>query len=152
MTMPLWVRSALIEPVPAIESRKNGPLGVLLVEDDHLNQRVAWSMLQRLGHQVDVAEDGRGALDAVHRRRYDVVLMDVQMPVMDGLEATRQIRRDARLAQPYIVAVTAYTQKGDREDCLAAGMDEYLGKPFGLRELERVLTAGRVRVRVGAVS
>jgi len=133
------------EPQALEESRHSeGSMSILLVEDNLLNQRVALSMLRRLGHDADLAEDGRRALDAVSKQRYDVVLMDVQMPVMDGLEATRHIRETVEVKQqPYIIAVTAHTLQGDREDCLDAGMDEYLGKPFRLADLERVLQASR---------
>ncbi len=113
---------------------------VLIVEDNPVNQRVAETMLLRGGYQVTIAANGREALNAVQREVFDLVLMDIQMPEMDGLEATRQIRLldriDGRLP---IVAMTAHAMKGDRERCLEAGMDHYLSKPFHKRELLEVV-------------
>ncbi|MCA9716831.1 MAG: response regulator, partial [Myxococcales bacterium] len=115
-------------------------LRVLLAEDNGVNQRVAQLSLQRLGVRADAVANGQEAVTAVRERPYDVVLMDVHMPVLDGLEATRQIRADAGLRQPYIIAVTANATTQDRQECLDAGMDEYISKPFRLRELRRALT------------
>ena len=89
--------------------------------------------------RADAVANGQEAVTAVRERPYDVVLMDVHMPVLDGLEATRQIRADAGLRQPYIIAVTANATTQDRQECLDAGMDEYISKPFRLRELRRAL-------------
>ena len=113
-------------------------LHVLLAEDNAVNQRLAASLLQRRGHRVTIAANGREALDAVKRQAYDVVLMDVQMPEMGGFEATAAIRareRAANGARLPIIAMTAHAMKGDRERCLAAGMDEYLTKPLDPRQL-----------------
>jgi signal transduction histidine kinase/CheY-like chemotaxis protein len=118
------------------------PLRILLAEDNSTNQKLALLMLERLGYRADVAANGLEVLDALHRQPYDVILMDVQMPEMDGLEATRIIRRDfaakpqpAAETQPYIIAMTANVMQGDRERCLEAGMSGYLGKPIHFREL-----------------
>ena len=112
------------------------PLRLLLAEDNAINQKVALSVLDRLGYTADVAHNGALALAAVQRQGYDVILMDVQMPEMDGLEATRQIRAALPLAmQPRIVAMTANAMQGDRDECLAAGMDDYVGKPFRPEDL-----------------
>ena len=119
---------------------------VLLVEDNFVNQEVGKAMLRRLGYEVDVAEDGAAGVQAAFARNYDLVLMDCQMPTMDGFEATAAIRsREAatdtggkRRRMP-IVALTANTMKGDRERCLAAGMDDYLAKPFNTEQLDGVL-------------
>lgn len=106
-----------------------------------MNQRVALHMLARLGYRADVAANGIEALQAVERQHYDVVLMDVQMPELDGLEATRRIRASGAAGKrPWIVALTANAIEGDREMCLAAGMDDYLSKPLKLPELEGALT------------
>jgi len=120
-------------------------LRVLVVEDNVINQKVALGMLARLGCRADVAADGLEALQAVRRQHYDVVLMDVQMPVMDGLEATRQIRAQLPLdRQPHIVALTANALAEDRDRCLSAGMDDYLSKPLRAAQLVAALS-GRPR-------
>jgi len=106
---------------------------VLLAEDNAVNQRLASSLLERRGHKVVIANNGREAVEAVRRQSFDVVLMDVQMPEMGGFEATEAIRdveRGAGADRTPIVAMTAHAMKGDRERCLAAGMDEYLTKPL----------------------
>jgi two-component system, sensor histidine kinase and response regulator len=111
---------------------------VLLAEDDSVNQRVAVGLLKRRGHYVTVVENGREAVNAVERERFDIVLMDLQMPVMDGLEATKAIRereRETSRDHLHIVAMTAHAMSGDRERCLAAGMDGYLSKPTASRTL-----------------
>lgn len=103
---------------------------VLLVEDNVINQKVAQKMLTKLGCSVEVAENGKVAVDSIQRKKYDLVIMDCQMPVMDGYEATRAIRQlKGDEAKVPIVALTAHAMKGDRERCLDAGMDDYLTKP-----------------------
>ena len=125
-------------------------LRVLLAEDNRINQKVALRMLDRLGLRADVVADGREAVTAVRDRPYDVVLMDVQMPEMDGLEATRRIRARGG-TQPAIVALTANAMAGDREACLDAGADAYLSKPVSSERLvavlERVLEADAAPLR-----
>jgi CheY-like chemotaxis protein len=115
---------------------------VLVAEDHPINQRVVTRLLQHLGHRADVAANGREATEAVSRERYDVVLMDIQMPEMDGISATRAIvaqRRAAGLTTPRVVAMTANAMPGDREACIAAGMDGYLAKPIELQALADTL-------------
>jgi len=113
---------------------------VLLAEDNEINQKVAVSALNRLGIAVDTVGDGRLAVDAVRRRKYDLVLMDVHMPVMDGFEATAEIRKIRAGAQAIpVIAMTANAMAGDRERCLAAGMDDYIAKPVDLTGLCRTL-------------
>ncbi|GAC1339130.1 MAG: hypothetical protein NVSMB23_07720 [Myxococcales bacterium] len=104
------------------------PLTILLAEDNSVNQQVAQHLFKRLGYRADVAGNGAEALQALERRRYDVVFMDVQMPEMDGLTATRLLR-ERHGARPRVVAMTANAMRGDREKCLAAGMDDYVVKP-----------------------
>lgn len=112
-------------------------LRVLLVEDNLINQRVAQLMLANLGHEVDTVVNGREAVDRVRHTSYDVVLMDVDMPVMDGLEATRLIvAHFTHIQRPAIVALTA---SADRSTCLAAGMDRYLAKPVRMKVLSAML-------------
>jgi len=119
-------------------------LRVLVAEDNAVNRQLALALLRRLGYQADVAENGCEALDVIERTTYDVVLMDVQMPELDGLEATRRIRhRFGSNGGPTIIAMTANAMEGDREDCLAAGMDDYLSKPIRAEELALALARCR---------
>jgi CheY-like chemotaxis protein len=120
-----------------------GPLHILLAEDSKVNQTLAVALLESHGHRVSVAGNGRQAVDKLAADRFDVVLMDVQMPELDGWEATRQIRRRERSAgghQP-IIAMTAHALKGDREKCLEAGMDGYVAKPIRPQELFEAMAA-----------
>jgi CheY-like chemotaxis protein/HPt (histidine-containing phosphotransfer) domain-containing protein len=120
---------------------------ILVVEDNVLNQRITQKQLQKLGYSADLAPDGLAALAALQRVPYDIVLMDCQMPEMDGYETTWQIRHreggQARLSpempKAYIIALTANTEAADRDKCLAAGMNDYIGKPVQLAELEVAL-------------
>ena len=114
-------------------------LRILMAEDNPINRKVALSMLKRLGYKADVAENGLEVLRALKERPYDVVLMDVQMPEMDGLEATRRIRDSG--VTTCIIAMTAHAMEGDRDKCLQAGMNEYISKPIKLEDLARVLEA-----------
>jgi CheY-like chemotaxis protein len=115
------------------------PLSVLVAEDNAVNQRVALHLLGRMGYRADIASNGREAIEALHRRAYDVVLMDVQMPEMDGLEATRRIRREFSQDGPRIIAMTANAMRDDRDKCLAAGMDDYVSKPVHPAHLQSVM-------------
>jgi PAS domain S-box-containing protein len=117
---------------------RSRPLRILLAEDNAVNQKVALQMLKRLGHNADVAANGLEVLQALERQQYDVVLMDVQMPEMDGIDAARKIR-ERWPKGPRIVAITAYALEGDRERCIKAGMDDYLSKPIQIEELRSVL-------------
>ena len=117
------------------------PLRILLAEDNLVNQQVALHLLQRMGYRADVAGNGLEVLEALSRQPYDVVLMDVQMPEMDGLTATRHILSEqSSIARPRIIAMTANAMLGDREMCLAAGMDDYVSKPIRVEELVRALS------------
>lgn len=111
---------------------------ILLAEDNPINQRVAKLMLKQAGFNVDVANEGSEALEAHSSNPYHVILMDCQMPVMDGWEATGRIRQ-LNQPQPVIIAVTANALVGDRERCLAAGMDDYLSKPFTAEQLVMIV-------------
>ncbi|MGZ8265805.1 MAG: ATP-binding response regulator, partial [Burkholderiales bacterium] len=131
--------------VPAAEA---AGARVLLVEDNGVNQQIGVAMLEALGCHVDVAANGLEALTLSERQRYDVILMDCQMPEMDGFEATAVIRARETAAgssRTPIVALTANAMRGDRERCIAAGMDDYLAKPFKKHELaEKIALRGRV--------
>jgi len=127
------------EPERAEETPARAPLRVLIAEDNTVNQRLAMLLLEKLGHRADVVDNGVEALEALERRRYDLVLMDVQMPEMDGLEATRRIHERWASERPRIVAVTAGAMSDERDRCLAAGMDHYLSKPIRMEELSAAL-------------
>ena len=138
-------KAPLFEETPAhqaqlSESGARQPLRILLAEDNLINQKVALGLLARLNYPVDVVATGLEVLDALRQQPYDVILMDVQMPEMDGLEATRQIRRQwPANQQPAIIAMTANALQGDREECLAAGMNDYVSKPIRFEELAAAL-------------
>jgi CheY-like chemotaxis protein len=132
------------------DARESGEsLKVLLAEDNAVNQRLAVRLLEKRGHRVVVAANGREALEALEKDRFDLVLMDVQMPEMDGMEATAAIRKKESKsgAHQWVIALTAHAMKGDRENCLAAGMDGYLTKPIRPQELDEVLENCLARVQ-----
>jgi PAS domain S-box-containing protein len=127
------------EPEQHLAERR--PMRILVVEDNAVNQQLVLLMLQKLGYRADVAGNGVEALEALERQPYDAVLMDVEMPELDGLEATRRIhQRWPREARPHIIAVTANAMQGERELCIQAGMDDYIAKPIRLEELAGALS------------
>jgi PAS domain S-box-containing protein len=142
---PLPTVGRAFSPLPS-----SRPLHVLLAEDNPINQRLMTKMLEKMGHQVTLVENGKAVVERVARDPFDLVLMDVQMPELDGLEATRQIRRREAAGGGHlpIVALTAHAMKGDRERCLESGMDGYLAKPVRWSELRAVIG----QVLVGAKS
>jgi CheY-like chemotaxis protein len=114
---------------------------ILLAEDNVINRRVAELILKHAGFAVDMATDGTEAVEAHASRPYDLILMDSQMPIMDGFEATRRIRELGQ-PQPVIIAITANALPGERERCLSIGMDDYLSKPFTADQLRTVVRKG----------
>jgi PAS domain S-box-containing protein len=129
------------------EMGKRHPLRILLAEDNLVNQKVALRILEQLGYRADVAANGKEAVQSVKRQPYDVVLMDVQMPEMDGLEATRQILDlwTKKKDRPHIIAMTANAMDSDREICMEAGMDDYVAKPIRVPELMEALRKVKTR-------
>jgi len=136
------VISPKAEPVKAVmdvELGRKHPLRILLAEDNAVNQKLALRILLQMGYRADVASNGIEAVESIERQKYDVILMDVQMPEMDGLDATRSIRNLTNVIQPRIIAMTANALEGDREMCLAAGMEDYISKPIRVNELVKAL-------------
>jgi signal transduction histidine kinase/ActR/RegA family two-component response regulator len=134
--------SAAARPDPTLAERH--PLRILLAEDNLVNQKLALRLLSQMGYRADVAANGIEVIESLERQPYDLVLMDVQMPEMDGLEATRRIvQRWPEATRPRIVAMTANAMQGDREECLAAGMDDYLTKPIRVESLVQALVSAR---------
>ncbi len=150
-TVPLQAINTM-PPPPAAEtgqapsSGAQKPLQVLLAEDNKVNRVVAMRMLQKLGHEVEHAENGEEALALLQKKTFDLILMDIQMPVLDGLSATRRIREgdDPQKAIP-IIALTAHAMKSDRERCLEAGMDDYMTKPLNKKSLQTLLERWSLR-------
>lgn len=120
---------------------------ILVAEDNAVNQRVAVRLLEKQGHSVVVANNGRAAIEALEREPFDLVLMDVQMPEMDGFEATAAIRRKEKVSghRLQIIAMTAHAMKGDLERCLAAGMDRYVSKPIQIEALKEAIDSALER-------
>ncbi|MCY7332437.1 MAG: response regulator, partial [Pseudanabaena sp. CAN_BIN31] len=117
------------------------PLKILIVEDNFVNQKIAFLYLKKFGYLADIANNGAEALNMVSSQTYDLLLMDMQMPVMDGITATKAIRQDAMLQpQPKIVAMTANVMSEDVQSCLDVGMNDYISKPVQIDELVRILT------------
>jgi CheY-like chemotaxis protein len=139
-----------LHPVKVFDPAMAGrcPLKILVVEDNVVNQKVAQRILQQFGYESDLAVNGKEGLEAVWRRKYDLVLMDVQMPEMDGLEATTLICSTYAdpSERPYIAAMTANAMKEDRDLCLRAGMDDYIAKPINAADLRSVLERAHSRL------
>ncbi len=141
--VPTGGQNMALDPTTA----QKHPLRILLAEDNAVNQKLALRLLQQMGYRADVAANGIEVLESLERQTYDAILMDVQMPEMDGLEASRQInKRWARQDRPRIIAMTANAMQGDREMCLAAGMDDYLTKPIRVEELVAALLKTKSRL------
>jgi CheY-like chemotaxis protein len=132
-------RTPLVTRNSALETRKG--LRILVADDNRVNQRLVLRLLEKLGHSIVLANNGREAVDLLDRAVFDVVLMDIQMPELGGFEATAVIRQTEKRTGVHvpIYALTAYAMKGDRERCLEAGMDGYLSKPIQSQELYKLL-------------
>jgi signal transduction histidine kinase/CheY-like chemotaxis protein len=134
--------ASTVTPPPARISPSSPPLSILLAEDNVVNQRVAMTMLGKMGHRITLATNGREAVEQWRQSDFDLILMDVQMPEMTGLEATQQIRREEALgAHVPIVAMTASAMSEERDRCLAAGMDDFISKPVSYKVIEQMIMA-----------
>jgi len=142
-----WKPQPALRTPPSAGAAPGHSLSILVAEDNLVNQKVTVAMLQRMGHRAIVAGDGAEAINKWNESQVDLILMDVQMPAMDGFEATQRIRsqEQARGTHVPIVAMTAHAMAGDRERCLEAGMDDYVSKPVNRAALEQALArcAGR---------
>ena len=132
-----------IEKLPS-DFSADYPMNILVAEDNVINQKLIEHILTRLGYKIEIVDNGREAIHALRQSSYDIVLMDVQMPEMDGLEATRSIRKDLSY-QPLIIALTANAMQGDMEECLQAGMNDYLSKPVKLEEVTAMLAKWAIK-------
>ena len=131
--------SIVVKPTVAESSPATKVAKILVAEDNPVNQQVAIRQLRKLGFSADAVANGQEVLSALHQIHYDVVLMDCQMPEMDGFEASRQIRQNSRYSRLRIIAMTANAMQGDREHCLSSGMDDYIAKPVKIDELKAAL-------------
>lgn len=129
--------------------QENGesPLKVLIAEDDLINQRLMGMMVDRMGHFYDTAVDGQGVLNKLREAPFDVVLLDMHMPVMDGYEVLKEIRGDPELSSLMVIAYTATSMEGEEETFLSAGCDDYLPKPVDKKVLAEKLEKARIRSR-----
>jgi len=134
----IQARTKAFQSQAGSRQNKYSPLRILLAEDNAVNQKVALRMLKKLGYHADVAANGVEVLQSLERQPYDLILMDIQMPEMDGIEATKRIREKS-ISNPKVVAMTAYALEGDREHFLRCGMDDYISKPVQIEQLKEVL-------------
>ena len=119
---------------------KRLPLRILIAEDNLVNQKLAVSLLSLMGYLVDAVENGKEVLEILDKKDFDIILMDIQMPEMDGIEATEKILETIPLEkQPLVIAITANAMSGDREKCLAVGMVDYMAKPVKINELQKII-------------
>jgi CheY-like chemotaxis protein len=122
----------------SIDFAAEHPLRILVAEDNKINQKLILKVLDKLGYKAELAETGKEVITTINQRQFDLILMDVQMPEMDGIETTRRIREFMEI-QPMIIAMTANAMKEDKDDCLEAGMDDFLSKPVKLEDIVDML-------------
>jgi CheY-like chemotaxis protein len=134
----LSTEGAITDKKLSVDFALKHPLNILIADDNPVNQKLAERVLTKLGYEPSMASHGQEVLNALKQNFFDVILMDIQMPVMDGLEATRKIRQQAK-PQPIIIAMTANAMAGDKEICLQSGMDDYISKPIRLETVVTVL-------------
>jgi len=128
--------------VLSVDFAAQNPASILVAEDNLINQKLVMRILEKLGFKAGLVSNGQQVLDELGKAAYDIILMDIQMPELDGLEATRRIRKMGNINQPYIVAMTANAMPEDRDECYAAGMDNYVSKPVKLELLVNILRDG----------
>jgi CheY-like chemotaxis protein len=135
-------KKKVMQPPQAVTSEFTRKM-VLVAEDNVINQRIVSFQLKKMGFEVDIAGDGQEALDKYHGKKYDLIILDIQMPVMDGYQAAKAIREEEKVTSRHtpIIALTANAMKGDREMYLEAGMDEYVSKPFTYEVLQQVINS-----------
>jgi two-component system, sensor histidine kinase and response regulator len=142
LALGAWTPASTVAPVTAGIAASPLPLKILLAEDNVVNQRVAMTMLGKMGHGITLATNGLEALEQWRKGGFDLILMDVQMPEMTGLEATKRIRREEAIGTHVpIVAMTASAMSEDRDHCLAAGMDDFISKPVSSKVIEEIIAA-----------
>jgi CheY-like chemotaxis protein len=140
--MPILIVDSTVTPPATVVSASPLSLGILLAEDNLVNQKVAMGMLAKMGHRITLARNGLEAQEQWRQSDFDLILMDVQMPEMNGLQATTQIRREEAIGVHVpIVAMTASAMSEDRDRCLAAGMDNFISKPVSYKVIEEMITA-----------
>jgi CheY-like chemotaxis protein len=139
-----------LKPVLSTDFSKRHPLRILIAEDNMVNQKLTERVLTKLGYGAEIVTNGSDAVEATRQRPFDLILMDIQMPEMDGLEATRLIRQQNG-RQPVIIAMTANALQGDREECIRAGMNDYISKPIKLEGLVSLLEKWALEVTGGMV-
>ena len=135
---PMIVQDALKTGILSESFAQDCPFSILIAEDNLVNQKLIASILLKLGYQSEIVENGNQVIEALKEKNFDIIFMDIQMPEMDGLETTQAVRLMA-IKQPYIIALTANTMPGDKEECLKAGMNNYIAKPIRLKEITRIL-------------
>ncbi len=149
--VPSWSRARYRQHYSVALRRSQFALNILVAEDNLVNQKLAHKVLEKIGHTVTIANNGREAIEYCEKQKFDVVFMDLQMPEMDGLSATAEIRRLPDLGSQRIYAMTAHAMTGDREKCMEMGMNGYLTKPLQMEELRKVLTEIESEVTSGSV-